>query len=1208
MISYNNLLEGSKITVSFDADLDNITLGVDRDVKLFYQADAQAFIIDENAQLLQSLPAGPFQSGDSYFNSEFYTVEAGDPILTDLDGAGNLILWVGPTGLSTDTAQDIAAHDGAAYDVYSIDPVSAPEFFITAENKNDGDSVLYADSVMSFSYDPSGDFSGYGSVSAAKDNAASFTAIELFFAADEASFYAHGAADIVLNPPTDMSQGFFAELDLAIEAPGGVAQGDKLWAILKWNDGGTLGQEEVGPLSIPSYSVAAGEIVIAAGTDPNLDAGGGDAPDPDAPAGDDDSSLPAPYGSMTALEGRMKVDTTQIKHRLHTADYNGGGYKPSEPSVEPYMSAQDANGDSVFKSYQDRLVVTGLRQAAYGTDGTDGESTLKTIPFAIEMDAIEAAIAYALDSQLSTPFDGESPVWKALSDADGDQTYRKELQAKGDMSVGNDALISGGAQVGSTLTVQLDADIDGNVTVGGDLSVDGSADIAGNLDAQAQLMVSGIAGFAGDVTMDKNLDVGGSVNIEGGLTVEDSIQVDGDSNFAGDVTAQGSLTVDGDLDIDGSADFDVTTFDVNASGEIDLVSEVADTTDIDGNTSHAIRIEATVGSVLIEGADGVDIKGAVEFQDDLTIKDTLILTNGAGETTEPDFIIQTDDGLGNPSSITELVHFDGSASGMVADISGNLTVGGQLVVTDALTVDGTTLQATATVSSFGDNIVEINKDNSGGHKSVGVKLDGASSERDFFMGINKDTAKFVLSRETATPDTDPNGLYAGSWDEVGFTEDEMSQINHAGGRVDAAEFHAGHARLEGILAAQGDLKVGASGQEVLMVESTGVSVSGDMVVDESLKVNNLLDVDGDADIFGGLDVHGVFKADDNSGTFSMVVDHSQPGLSGTFAESVLQETNPTVDRLKLNVGDADIQLEGDMAMQKMLLRSGAVVEGEFQAYGKVGLGASGAETRVFGDLKVEEKAELKDSLRVGKHGQGADDYGLIIDEAKQQAGLSISSRELAAGSDAFFTLDSGKDMLVQGNLGVASDVIVSGDIWFDGKLASKLEFVMQDAFTDGDTYTDKDSQDHDLYGYVLASDSMKNYDFGNGIVSRNENLQELLLNVPADVAIAEVNGQKHLSILGVLSSLISGGASTRVEHAVSAAGVGKGVEIDVGIEIHDGTSSAEAKDKMRVYYNGQRLAADDYSIGTNKKGITFNFFVEEDDRLVIDVADPAPGQ
>ena len=38
-----------------------------------------------------------------------------------------------------------------------------------------------------------------------------------------------------------------------------------------------------------------------------------------------DGDLPADYASMSVLEGRMKIDSTQIKHRLHTANYSGGG-------------------------------------------------------------------------------------------------------------------------------------------------------------------------------------------------------------------------------------------------------------------------------------------------------------------------------------------------------------------------------------------------------------------------------------------------------------------------------------------------------------------------------------------------------------------------------------------------------------------------------------------------------------------------------------------------------------------------------------------------------------------------------------------------------------------------------------------------------------------------------------------------------------------
>ena len=905
--------------------------------------------------------------------------------------------------------------------------------------------------------------------------------------------------------------------------------GEKLFFDIHWDDNGNAGQEEgldiyLSDNDTDNDGFATPAIIDASqsqGANANVAVG----------QGNDDTAVPAPYASMGALQGRMKIDTVQIKHRLHTENYPGGGYKPSQPASE---SAQ-----ADYKAYPADGMITNLRQAAFGTDGTDGDASLKTIPYVLSLDSIEARLASLSDADLSVAFDQPSPVWRAESDADDDGNGRVALKALGDMDVANDLDVAGRGDILGDAAVTGQLTVSDDATITGTLEVADSATIGGDLDAQAAFSVAGDAAFAGNVTMDGDLDVALNVDIQGSLTVEDALVVDGTSEFSGNVTAESDLTVDNQLDVNGSADFDVTDFNVDASGEIKLESD-------HNSVNPAIHIKAAAGIVKIEGTEGVEIHGPTEFKDDLLIKDSLILHGDTLEADEPDFIIKDDQGA-------ILVNLNGSQSGMQAEITGDLTVGGNLVVVDSLEVDGQQLQATATVSTFGDNIIEINKDGDVSKKSVGIKLDGAQSERDFFFGINKDSSKFVFSKENAQPDSEDNDNK--SWEDALMSEAYMSDLSQTT-HVAAAELHFGSARAEGILAATGDMKIGASGSEILKVESQGttiggaagavVTVDGDAIVNESLKVDGgLLDVDGDADVLGGLIVEGIFKADDDGNGFSLVVDHSQVGLSGTEAAAVEQELDGTdsVDRLKLGTGVADVILDGDMQLDKAKLGS-AVVDGRLEAYGKVGLGASDKEVRVYGELMAEMDVEMKEALRVSNDGAG--NYGLVIDDAEQTAGLSIASRELAAGSDAMFTLASGKDMLLQGKLGVADDAIFSGDIWFDGKLASKSEFIMQDSFTDGDVYKDSENVDQSVYGFVLASDEMKSY---NG-VSRNKDVQELLLNVPSEVALVDLptaedgSNQKHISMMGILSSLISGGSMTRVEHAVASAGVEAGSPID----------------------------------------------------------------
>ena len=294
-----------------------------------------------------------------------------------------------------------------------------------------------------------------------------------------------------------------------------------------------------------------------------------------------------------------------------------------------------------------------------------------------------------------------------------------------------------------------------------------------------------------------------------------------------------------------------------------------------------------------------------------------------------------------------------------------------------------------------------------------------------------------------------------------------------------------------------------------------------------------------------------------------------------------------------------------------LLSQDLVVAGEFQAYGKVGLSQAGMETRVYGGLSVEENAEFKAGLRVdtdGTAGVAGHVWALVADADAQTAGLSIESddskaeyRALKAGSDAFFTLGDDKDMLLQGNLGIIGDVIAGGDIWLDGKLAAKSEFIMQDEFTDADVYSVPDGaggfMNKTVHGYCLAN-------------HRNQ-LEAVLQHAPAGEAIVSIDGQDPVSIMGILSGIISGGSTVREEY-VSGAPLAIGTSIILPNAVHDDSGTGDYKASMRVYLNGQRLTDADFEIPTAAdplnagKEMSFNLVIEEDDIIIIDVNDANP--
>lgn len=894
------------------------------------------------------------------------------------------------------------------------------------------------------------------------------------------------------------------------------------------------------------------------------------------PAAIDASSLPSHYvGGM--LAGRVKVDTTQIKHRLHTADFANGGYKPSEPSTE--------SAEADYKPYAPAGMVTALRQAAEG-----GDSSLKTIPFNVELDMIEAQLARMLDADLTVAFDQASPVWEASNNSGS-----PKLKALGQMEVSTDLEVGSDAQVGRDLSVSNDATVGQDLAVAADSSVGGDLHVTGNITGDADLEITGTSQLIGDVTAQSDLAVSGYADIEGNVTVAQNLTVDGTSTLTGQVTAKADVRVNGDMELDGSFDFDGSTFDVDADGLVSI-----QTTSADGASNSAIEILATQGSVKIQGSTGIEFDGQTSFDDDVTITDSLTLQSD--DAAKPDFIIKHDG--------VDMVKFDSTAGAMDAEITGDLTVNGSLTVADALNVDGAVLSVDANIATFSDNIIEVNKDQEGSGVA-GIEFDGAaaSGELDYFFGVDQALGRFMATREQA----------AGGWDD----QADSLKIDLVNG-ADAAELHVGALRVEGIADIESDLEVGST----LSVSSAQVDITGDAIISEKLQVEHELDVDGDADIAGGLAVEGKFQADYDGAAYALTVHSARGGLSGVESATLVGEDD--VDRLKLQTEDddgngnvgANIDLVGDMKLEKLLAQD-MVVLGEFQAHSQVGLGASGVKTRVYGGLAVEQDAEFKSSLKVDSDGSS---FALVADTSAQSNGLSIESsaldengdeipeyRALKAGSDAFFTLGDDKDMLLQGNLGVMGDAIFGGDVWLTGKLASKEQMVIQDVHTAGQLYSVPKAdgtgfEDKNLFGITFAGEAAQ--------------ITSVLQNAPASEAIVQIDGQDHISIMGILSGIISGGSTVRAElvttqdYDIAEAIVIRGSDGEP-MAIHDNVGGDAYKSQMRVYINGQRQTDDDYNLVTGSEvdsdgnaipgcKISFNLVIEDDDIVIIDVNDANP--
>lgn len=133
------------------------------------------------------------------------------------------------------------------------------------------------------------------------------------------------------------------------------------------------------------------------------------------------------------------------------------------------------------------------------------------------------------------------------------------------------------------------------------IEVDGELELDGALDADST------ANFASTVTFD-----GGLLNVGGGTP---SVAAG-----ANDLYVTGDLEVDGEIEADGTVDFDGTTFDLDATGSIDLTTTeaAADAIHIDANGTVTTGVDVDLGSVSGMSIDGglVDIgSGTYETAD-----------------------------------------------------------------------------------------------------------------------------------------------------------------------------------------------------------------------------------------------------------------------------------------------------------------------------------------------------------------------------------------------------------------------------------------------------------------------------------------------------------------------------------------------------------------------------------------------------------------
>ena len=302
-----------------------------------------------------------------------------------------------------------------------------------------------------------------------------------------------------------------------------------------------------------------------------------------------------------------------------------------------------------------------------------------------------------------------------LSQFDGPVSFTKDVTVKGTHKVKNS---TNSESVGTgALTVEGGVGIKKDVFIGGNLDVDDDATIGNNLNVVGiatlgSLEVSDItedhvvvAGTNGELEGSSNLTYD-SATTDGGLTISNTTQ--STSNNTGALVVSGgvgiakSLTVSGAVKITGAKllTFNDDKFSIkhggtnakinNTAGDLDILNS-AGAIDIDGTevdidaTAGAVNMTATGGLLKLKGEHGVRIVGITTF--------TNITQNTIGNVD------------------TGSVQLDGGAG-----IAKNLSVGGDLDVDGATTLDGLTVDGnidagtnTVTAATFSGQATNADK-------------------------------------------------------------------------------------------------------------------------------------------------------------------------------------------------------------------------------------------------------------------------------------------------------------------------------------------------------------------------------------------------------------------------------------------------------------------------------------------------------------------
>lgn len=275
---------------------------------------------------------------------------------------------------------------------------------------------------------------------------------------------------------------------------------------------------------------------------------------------------------------------------------------------------------------------------------------------------------------------------------------------------------------------------DGKIKFSDPISAEGGIDVIGDASVSGDLAVAGNVSLGGSVNIDGAVSLGTSLNVLGELRAETAIVTSLDSSgpITGTSLNTGTGTIEGG-DIIGSAIKSGTGAGGVWNGPI-----------YGGTIQPNNTVKAQTGDLTLEGHNGHD----VAVNDNLKVTGNITATGGnlvlAGKSGAK---VQINDEL----DVTGATTLKGTTIGTSSSNS-NLTVNGNTTVSGNLTVNGTTTSIDTTELLIEDNVVVLNKNQTGAPSTSlqsGFEVErGTATNVKFFWDESDDKWKATINGVT----------------------------------------------------------------------------------------------------------------------------------------------------------------------------------------------------------------------------------------------------------------------------------------------------------------------------------------------------------------------------------------------------------------------------------------------------------------------------